>query len=49
MIILALHFSCFKLINLLKIHLYDLEIAKLASFPIIGENKVTKKLSANYK
>lgn len=37
-IILALHFSCFKLINLIKIYYYDLDDVAYGSFPIIAND-----------
>lgn len=38
MIILALHFSCFKLVNLMKIYYYNLENVTYGSFPIIAND-----------
>lgn len=38
MIILALHFTCFKLISLVKIAIYGWPIERLAEFPAIIEN-----------
>lgn len=38
MIILALHFLCFKLISLLKIYCYDYPIKDLSCFPVIKDN-----------
>lgn len=38
MIILALHFTCFKLINLLKIYYYNLDNVVYGSFPIIAND-----------
>ena len=38
MIILALHFLCFKLISLLKIYCYDYPIEDLSCFPVITDN-----------
>ena len=38
MIILALHFLCFKLISLLKIYCYDYPIKDLSCFPVITDN-----------
>lgn len=35
-IIIALHFLCFKIVDLLQIYLFDLSIDKLASFPMIN-------------
>ena len=36
--ILTFHFLCFKLVSLLKIAYYDWPAARLAEFPVIGEN-----------
>lgn len=38
MIILALHFTCFKIVSLVKIDVYGLSIERLAEFPVIEEN-----------
>ena len=38
MIILALHFTCLKIVSLLKIRVYGLPIERLAEFPVIEEN-----------
>lgn len=38
MIILALHFLSFKIVNLIKIGIYNMQIEKLACFPVIKEN-----------
>lgn len=38
MIILSLHFITFKLVSLLKIHIYERPITQLACFPVIYEN-----------
>jgi fucose 4-O-acetylase-like acetyltransferase len=38
MIILALHSSCFKIINLIKIYYYNLDICTYGSFPIIAND-----------
>ena len=37
MIILALHFLCFKLVSLIKIYIYGLPIEYLSKFPVIEE------------
>lgn len=37
LIILALHFLCFKLVSLLKIYLYGLPLEDLSQFPVIFE------------
>lgn len=39
MIILALHFTCFKLVSLVKIAIYNYPIERLAEFPIIEDGK----------
>ena len=36
--ILTWHFLSFKLVNLLKIAIYDWDIERLAEFPVIAEN-----------
>lgn len=36
--ILTFHILCFKIVSLLKISYYDWPIARLAEFPVIGEN-----------
>lgn len=41
MIILALHFTCMKLVSLLKITVYDWPVERLAEFPVITENNGT--------
>lgn len=38
MIILALHFTCLKIVSLVKIGVYGLPIERLAEFPVIEEN-----------
>jgi len=38
MIILALHFTCLKIVSLVKIGAYGLPIERLAEFPVIEEN-----------
>lgn len=38
MIILALHFTCLKLVSLIKISVYGWPIERLAEFPVIEEN-----------
>lgn len=38
MIILALHFTCLKIVSLLKIRVYGLPIERLAEFPVIEAN-----------
>lgn len=38
MIILALHFTCLKLVNLVKIAVYGWKIERLAEFPVIEED-----------
>lgn len=38
MIILALHFSCFKIVNLIKIYYYNLNDVAYGSFPIIAND-----------
>lgn len=38
MIVLALHFTCFKIISLIKIYVYGWPIARLAEFPVIEQN-----------
>ena len=38
LVILALHFLCFKLVSLLKIWQYGYPINRLAEFPVIAEN-----------
>ena len=38
MIILALHFTCLKIVSLIKIGVYGLPIERLAEFPVIEEN-----------
>ena len=38
MIILALHFLCFKLVSLLKIYCYNYPIEDLSCFPVITDN-----------
>lgn len=40
MIILALHFTCFKIVSLTKITLYSWPIERLAEFPVIEENNL---------
>lgn len=40
MIILALHFMCFKIVSLTKITLYSWPIERLAEFPVIEENNL---------
>ena len=38
MVILALHFTCLKIVSLIKIGVYGLPIERLAEFPVIEEN-----------
>ena len=38
MIVLALHFSCFKIVNALKIYYYDLPNSQIGAFPIISDD-----------
>ncbi|MBR2491927.1 MAG: acyltransferase family protein [Paludibacteraceae bacterium] len=38
MIILALHFSCFKIVNLMKIYYYNLDNVPYGSFPILAND-----------
>lgn len=44
MIILALHFSCFKIINLMKIYYYNLSDVPYGSFPIIANDPSSNNL-----
>lgn len=38
MVVLALHFTCFKFVSLLKIAIYHWPIERLAEFPVIEQN-----------
>jgi fucose 4-O-acetylase-like acetyltransferase len=44
MIILALHFSCFKIVNLMKIYYYNLSDVPYGSFPIIANDPSSNNL-----